>query len=42
LTELRRETQSTIEELERNKHVLGAKLDENLKRVAAERAELGN
>ncbi|KAB5511395.1 hypothetical protein GE09DRAFT_1015037, partial [Coniochaeta sp. 2T2.1] len=40
LKELRRETQSTIEELERNKHVLGSKLDENLKRIAAERAEL--
>lgn len=40
LSELRRDTQSTIEELECNKHVLGAKLDEHLKKIAAERAEL--
>ncbi|KAJ8121923.1 hypothetical protein ONZ43_g1749 [Nemania bipapillata] len=40
LTELRRNIQQAIEELERNKHVLGSKLRETLKRVAAQRAEL--
>ncbi|KAI0114084.1 hypothetical protein GGR51DRAFT_505449 [Nemania sp. FL0031] len=40
LTELRRSIQQATEELERNKHVLGSKLRETLKRVAAQRAEL--
>lgn len=40
LTDLRRDTQSAIEELERNKHLLGSKLDETLKRIAAQREEL--
>ncbi|KAJ8126091.1 hypothetical protein O1611_g7549 [Lasiodiplodia mahajangana] len=40
LTELRRSIQQAMEELERNKHVLGSKLRETLKRVAAQRAEL--
>lgn len=40
LTELRRNIQQAIEELERNKHVLVSKLRETLKRVAAQRAEL--
>ncbi|KAI1742121.1 hypothetical protein F4680DRAFT_40887 [Xylaria scruposa] len=40
LTELRRNIQQSIEELERNKHVLSSKLKETLKRIAAQRAEL--
>ncbi|OIW30059.1 hypothetical protein CONLIGDRAFT_562822, partial [Coniochaeta ligniaria NRRL 30616] len=39
LTKLRQSTQSAIEELERNKHVLRSKLEDTLKRVAAQRAE---
>jgi hypothetical protein len=40
LTQLRRETQLAIEELERTKHVLHSKLEENLRKIAAQRAEL--
>ncbi|KAI2625546.1 hypothetical protein GGS21DRAFT_531300 [Xylaria nigripes] len=40
LTELRRNVQQSIDELERNKHVLGSKLAESLRRIAAQRAEL--
>ncbi|KAI0476660.1 hypothetical protein F4859DRAFT_479692 [Xylaria cf. heliscus] len=40
LTELRRNIQQSIEELDRNKHVLSSKLKETLKRIAAQRAEL--
>jgi len=40
LTKLRRDTQLTIEELERNKHILSSKLGETLKSIAAERARL--
>ncbi|KAI1306596.1 hypothetical protein F5Y03DRAFT_353907 [Xylaria venustula] len=40
LTEIRRNIQQTIEELERNKHLLTSKLQETLKRIAAQRAEL--
>jgi hypothetical protein len=40
LTKLRHETRSTIEEIERNKDVLGAKLEETRKRIATQRAEL--
>jgi hypothetical protein len=40
LVKLRRDTQLTIEELERNKHVLNWKLGEALKRIVAQRAEL--
>ncbi len=37
---IRRDTQSAIEELERNKHVLMSRLGDTLKRIAAQRAEL--
>jgi hypothetical protein len=37
---LRRETQSIIGELERNKHILNTKLDKTQQRIAAQRAEL--
>ncbi|KAI1755342.1 hypothetical protein F4782DRAFT_488194 [Xylaria castorea] len=40
LTELRQNIQQSIEELERNKHVLSSKFRETLKRIAAQRAEL--
>lgn len=40
LARLRRNTQLAIEELERNKHVLSSKLEETLKRIATQRAEL--
>jgi hypothetical protein len=40
LTKLRWDAQLVIEELERNKHVLSSKPEENLKRIAAQRAEL--
>ncbi|KAE9374093.1 hypothetical protein N431DRAFT_543550 [Stipitochalara longipes BDJ] len=40
LTNIRRDTQLAIEELERNKHVLSSKLTKNLKKIAAARAEL--
>lgn len=40
LTKLRRDTQLAIEELERNKHILQSKLEDKLRRIAAERAEL--
>ncbi|GAP86305.1 putative ubiquinol-cytochrome-c reductase cytochrome [Rosellinia necatrix] len=40
LTGIRRNVQQTIEELERNKHVLSSKLKETLRRLAAQRAEL--
>jgi hypothetical protein len=40
LMKLRRDTQSAIEELERNKHVLGLKLEETLKEITIQRAEL--
>ncbi|KAI0976311.1 hypothetical protein F4678DRAFT_416629 [Xylaria arbuscula] len=40
LTNIRRNIQQTIEELERNKHLLTSRLQETLKRIAAKRAEL--
>lgn len=40
LSELRRNIQQTVEELERNKHLLGSKLKETLQKIAAQRAEL--
>ncbi|KAI1825219.1 hypothetical protein F4861DRAFT_211200 [Xylaria intraflava] len=40
LTELRRNVQQAMGELERNKHVLNSKLTETFKRIAAQRAEL--
>jgi hypothetical protein len=40
LTRLRRETQMVTEEFERNKHVLGSKLDDTLNKIALERAKL--
>jgi hypothetical protein len=40
LTKLRRDTQMAIEELERNKHVLSARLEETRKSIAAQREEL--
>jgi hypothetical protein len=40
LIKLRRDTQSAIEELERNKHVLGIKLEKTLKGIENQRAEL--
>ncbi|KAI0430475.1 hypothetical protein F5Y09DRAFT_331045 [Xylaria sp. FL1042] len=40
LTEVRRNIQQTIEELERNKHLLTSKLGETLKNIAAKRAGL--
>jgi hypothetical protein len=40
LTKLRRDTQLAIEKLERNKHILTLKLEEALKRIAAQRADL--
>jgi hypothetical protein len=40
LTKLRQDTQLAIEELERNKHVLGIKLEETLKGIAFQRSEL--
>ena len=40
LTKLRRDTLIAIEELGRTKHLLHSKLEENLKRIAAQRAEL--
>ncbi|KAI1112899.1 hypothetical protein F5Y14DRAFT_240712 [Nemania sp. NC0429] len=40
LSELRRNIQQTVEELERNKHLLGSKLKGKLDRIAAQRAEL--
>jgi hypothetical protein len=40
VTKLRRDTQTAIEELEHNKHVLISKLEDSLKRIAAQRAEL--
>jgi hypothetical protein len=40
ITKLRRDTQSAIGELERNKHVLISKLEDTLKRIATQRAEL--
>ncbi|KAI0805229.1 hypothetical protein GGR55DRAFT_285014 [Xylaria sp. FL0064] len=40
LTEVRRNIQLTIEELERNKHLLTSKLRETFKNIAAQRAEL--
>ncbi len=41
IKKFRRDTQSAIEELERNKHVLISRLGDTLKRIAAQRAELG-
>jgi hypothetical protein len=40
LSELRRNLQFTIEELERNKHILSSNLIDTLKRIAVQRAEL--
>lgn len=40
LRRLRRDTQLATEELERNKHVLTSQLEESLKKIAAQRAEL--
>jgi chromosome segregation ATPase len=40
LTELRKDTQQAIEELERNKHVLSQKFAETRKRIADQRVEL--
>lgn len=40
LKRMRRDTQLAIEELERNKHVLGSQLTETRKKIAAQRAEL--
>lgn len=37
---LPQDTQSAIDELERNKHILRSKLEDTLKRIAAQRAEL--
>lgn len=40
ITKFRRDTQSAIEELERNKHVLISRLEDTLRRIAMQRAEL--
>ena len=40
LVDLRRNTQTAIEELERNKHVLRSKLEETMKSIATQRAQL--
>lgn len=40
ITNLRRETQTTMEELQRNKHFLRSKLEDTLRGIAAQREEL--
>ncbi|RFU29554.1 hypothetical protein B7463_g6771, partial [Scytalidium lignicola] len=42
LVKLRKNTQSTIEELQRNKQILISKLKEKLEKIAAKRAELNH